>query len=243
MLKLKKMAQFPKLTEIAVSYPKTVILLTLAITLVFLFQIPKIKTDTDPKNMLPATSAVRVYNDRVEKWFGLHKDMIVLGIVNEQGIFNQSTLEKIARITEEILRLKGVSPVAPLAQGPSAEEIMKMVEDRYQGDDFQAQVTLETTDELGQTKTLLLDMKAYLYDKENANYKVLIVVVGPEGEETKGLAFLAWENEYPKPDDRWLYLPSLKAVKRIEQERGLGDREHPAKSRDGRVQPPHNLDR
>ncbi len=101
------------------------------------------------------------------------------------------------------------------AQGPSAEEIMKRVEDRYQGDDFKAQVTLETSRE-GQTKTLTLKMLTRLYDREKMNYKVLVVVQAPE--DSKDLAFLAWENEYPKPDDFWLYLPAVKLVKKVEPE-------------------------
>jgi hypothetical protein len=59
--------------------------------------------------MLPATSDVRVWNDGVEKTFALYEDTIVLGIVNEQGVLNKDTLEKIKRITGEILRLKGVA--------------------------------------------------------------------------------------------------------------------------------------
>lgn len=58
--------------------------------------------------MLPASSEVRVYNDQVEKTFSLHKDMIVVGIVKEQGIFNPSTLERVERITDRILKLEGV---------------------------------------------------------------------------------------------------------------------------------------
>ncbi len=98
-----------KLTEFSVNHPKIVIGITLIITMGFLSQFPKIKTDTDPKNMLPATSEVRVYNDQVEKWFALHKDMIVLGIVNDDGILNKDTLSKIAGITKEIVRIKGVA--------------------------------------------------------------------------------------------------------------------------------------
>ncbi len=107
------------------------------------------------------------------------------------------------------------SVTASWAQGPSAEEIMQRVEDRYQGDDFKAQVTLETSRE-GQTKTLSLDMMTLLYDRANMNYKVLVVVREPQ--DSKDLAFLAWENEYPKPDDFWLYLPAIKQAKKVEPE-------------------------
>ena len=97
-----------KLTGFSIEHPKLTIFLILLLTLIFATQFPKVKTDTDPKNMLPASSEVRVYNDQVEKTFNLHKDMIVVGIVKEQGIFDPSTLEKIERITDKILKLQGV---------------------------------------------------------------------------------------------------------------------------------------
>ncbi|MDA8240649.1 MAG: MMPL family transporter [Nitrospiraceae bacterium] len=97
------------LVEFSVDHPKLVVILSIIITLAFMTQFPKMRTDTDPKNMLPATSAVRVWNDRVEKDFSLYKDMIVLGIVNEKGILNPDTLGKIKKITDEILTIKGVA--------------------------------------------------------------------------------------------------------------------------------------
>jgi hypothetical protein len=63
------------------------------VTLLFMTQFPKMRTDTDPKNMLPATSAVRVWNDKVENDFSLYKDTIVLGIVSDKGILNSDTLD------------------------------------------------------------------------------------------------------------------------------------------------------
>ncbi|MBI3399184.1 MAG: MMPL family transporter [Deltaproteobacteria bacterium] len=97
------------LVEFSVDHPWLIISIIAIITLGFAVQFPKITIDTDPKNMLPATSDVRVYNDSVEKDFALHKDTIVLGIVNKNGIFNQTTPGKIVRITDEILKLKGVA--------------------------------------------------------------------------------------------------------------------------------------
>ena len=96
------------LTNFSVDHPRLVIAVIAVITMGFLIQFPKVTIDTDPKNMLPATSDVRVYNDSVERDFSLHKDTIVLGIINEKGIFNRTTLEKVARITDEILKFKGV---------------------------------------------------------------------------------------------------------------------------------------
>lgn len=97
------------LVEFSVEHPKLVAALTVLLTLVALTQFPKARTDTNPKNMLPKTSAVRVWNDEVEKTFSLYEDMIVLGIVNEKGILNTESLERIQRITDNILKLKGVA--------------------------------------------------------------------------------------------------------------------------------------
>ncbi|NIT51834.1 MAG: MMPL family transporter, partial [Phycisphaerae bacterium] len=84
-----------------------VIVLTLVITGLFLFQFPKAHIDTDPENMLETYQADRVFYDQIKKDFGI-RDMIVLGITDESGIFRLSTLGKIARITDEILKIDGV---------------------------------------------------------------------------------------------------------------------------------------
>ena len=97
------------LVEFSVKHPKLVVILSIIITLAFMTQFPKMKTDTNPKHMLPDTSDVRVWNDEVDKTFALYEDMIVLGIVNEKGVLNKETLGKIQRITDEILRIKGVA--------------------------------------------------------------------------------------------------------------------------------------
>jgi len=97
------------LVEFSVDHPRLIVFLSILVTLVSLTQFTKIRTDTNPKNMLPETSDVRVWNDEVERTFGLYEDVIVVGIVNEEGILNQETLSKILRITDGILKIKGVA--------------------------------------------------------------------------------------------------------------------------------------
>ena len=97
------------LVEISVEHPRWVVAITIILTLISLTQFPKVKTDTNPKNMLPKTSDVRVWNDQVEKSFSLYEDVIALGIANEKGILNKDTLGKIQRLTEEIIKIKGVA--------------------------------------------------------------------------------------------------------------------------------------
>src|SRR3990170_1322006 len=97
------------LVEFSVGHPKLIVSLTILFTLAFMTQFPRMRTDTNPKNMLPATSDVRVWNDEVDKTFALYEDMIVLGIVNDRGVLNRETLGRISRITDAILKLKGAA--------------------------------------------------------------------------------------------------------------------------------------
>src|SRR3990167_2709203 len=96
-----------KLTEIVTRFPKTTIILFLIATIFFAMQFPKIKIDTDPENMLEQKQADRVFYDKVKKEFGIN-DLLVVGIVDEKGIFTPDTLKRIAKATDDILRIKGV---------------------------------------------------------------------------------------------------------------------------------------
>ena len=96
-----------KLTKIVTRFPKTTITFFLIATIFFVIQFPKIKIDTDPENMLEQKQPDRVFYDKVKKEFSIH-DLLVVGIVDEQGIFNPETLTRIAKITDEILKVKGV---------------------------------------------------------------------------------------------------------------------------------------
>lgn len=96
-----------KITTFALDRPKTVIGLVLMVTFLFASQFPRIKIDTDPENMLEPDQSDRVLYDRVKKEFGIH-DLIVVGIVDEKGIFRPESLERVARATSEILKIKGV---------------------------------------------------------------------------------------------------------------------------------------
>jgi predicted RND superfamily exporter protein len=99
------------LPQWSTAHPRGTIAIAVVLTLFFAAWLPRMRTDTDPKNMLPATSDVRVMNDRVDEWFGLHKDMIVVGIVRDGGIFERSALETVGRVTSAIASLRGVASV------------------------------------------------------------------------------------------------------------------------------------
>ncbi|MBI4639455.1 MAG: MMPL family transporter [Candidatus Tectomicrobia bacterium] len=97
-----------RLAAFSAEHPKLIIGLTVIITMAFAAQLPRITTDTDPKQMLPVTAPVRQYNDQVEKEFELHADVIALGIINDLGIDDPETLSRIADLTREIQKMPGV---------------------------------------------------------------------------------------------------------------------------------------
>ncbi len=96
-----------KLTNVVTRFPKTTISLVLIATIFFALQFPKIKIDTDPENMLEQNQPDRVFYQDMKKEFDIH-DLLVVGIVDGQGIFNPDTLRRIARVTDDILKIKGV---------------------------------------------------------------------------------------------------------------------------------------
>ncbi|MFQ6089824.1 MAG: hypothetical protein ACE5LD_00075, partial [Candidatus Bipolaricaulia bacterium] len=103
------------------------------------------------------------------------------------------------------------------AQEPTAEEIMISADNRFEGDDFKAQVKLTTLDAQGQATELLIEMRTKLREESIATgehrYKILARVLEPE--DSKGLAVLVWENRWPEPDDIWLHLSALGSTKKI----------------------------
>ena len=96
-----------RLVYFSVEHPKLVVILTLVLTLAFLGAFPRMKIDTDPENMLEEGQPDRVFFRSVKGDFGIN-DLIVLGITDEGGVFNPRTLGKVARIIDQILRIKGV---------------------------------------------------------------------------------------------------------------------------------------
>jgi predicted RND superfamily exporter protein len=98
-----------KLVHFSMKHPKAVVILTLIVTAFFAFQLPKIKIDTDPENMLSPNEPVRIAHRDTKAAFSLY-DMLVVGIVEEgpEGVFKPETLERIARITDEIMMVEGV---------------------------------------------------------------------------------------------------------------------------------------
>ncbi len=96
-----------RLVGFSVDRPWLVVGLTLIVTLLFAAQFPRIRIDTDPENMLEADQPERVFYRQVKQEFGIY-DMLVVGLVDPQGVYRAEVLERYARIVDGISRIKGV---------------------------------------------------------------------------------------------------------------------------------------
>ena len=99
-----------RMIDISLRYPKTVMIVVLLLFIGLSLQIPNIKVDTDPENMLPADQPTRVFHNKIKKDFTLY-DMIVVGVVNEKdsnGVFNPGSLLRMHKLAEEIQKIDGV---------------------------------------------------------------------------------------------------------------------------------------
>ena len=79
-----------RLAWLSMDFPKTTLVLTLLLTLIFGVQFVNIRIDTDPENMLPSDQPDRVLYNEVKKNFGIH-DLIVFGITDAAGVFRPGT--------------------------------------------------------------------------------------------------------------------------------------------------------
>jgi len=96
-----------RLTRFSLDHPRIVIGTVFILTVLFALQFPKITIDTDPENMLEADQADRVFYNRVKQEFGIH-DLIVVGIVDDHGVFRPESLDRVARAIDEIVKIDGV---------------------------------------------------------------------------------------------------------------------------------------
>ena len=91
----------------AINWPKTIYAVVALLAIALLTQVPRINIDTDPQNMLSHDNPARVFHQQVKKEFNLY-DAIVLGVVNQQGIYTPQSLSTIKNISDYLLTVDGV---------------------------------------------------------------------------------------------------------------------------------------
>ena len=96
------------IVEVGITRPKLVLVGALIVTIVLLVALVlRVTVDTDPENMLSSSHPVRVLNNSIAEEFGA-KNMLVLGIVDDEGVLNPGTLANAARLVEDIKALDRV---------------------------------------------------------------------------------------------------------------------------------------
>ena len=109
--------------------------------------------------------------------------------------------------------LVAADPLTVGAQAPSGREVMRRshLAMYYPGEDMRARVTMRLVSKDGQERVREMTMTRRNV-KEGGEQRYFIYFHRPP--DVRDLAFLVWK--YPgRDDDRWLYVPALKLVRRI----------------------------
>jgi predicted RND superfamily exporter protein len=109
-----------KMTNFSLKYPWLVVGLAILVTMILGAQFPKVSFDNDPENMLSKDEPIRVFHNAVKEQYSLY-DFVIVGIVNDSnnhGVFNVDTLQRIYRLTGQLLSLQQGSDGAPIVTAP-----------------------------------------------------------------------------------------------------------------------------
>ena len=93
----------------------------------------------------------------------------------------------------------------------SGREIIQMVEDKPDGDNRRSVMTMELVNHRGATRERTILSYSMDLGKDS---KSIMFFQSPA--DVKGTGFLSWQYDDPsKDDDKWLYLPAMKKIRRI----------------------------
>ncbi|GAA6203756.1 MMPL family transporter [Thalassotalea sp. SU-HH00458] len=98
---------YSQLLQFALNKPKTIYAIVITMVLISLAMIPQLTIDTDPENMLSSQNSERVFHNNIKKTFNM-PDMIVVGIVSENSIYQPKTLAILQQLSDKILQIEGV---------------------------------------------------------------------------------------------------------------------------------------
>lgn len=115
----------------------------LALTVLFGILTVSIETDTDPENMLPGDDPVRVRNAELRDDFGTG-DLIVVGVVDDDGVLTPEVFTAVAELTGEIQRLDGVDATGVT----SADTVVDFPDTAFTADDVSATASALEADPL-----------------------------------------------------------------------------------------------
>lgn len=119
--------------------------------------------------------------------------------------------KQIKRIRRISWILGGIFFVANLYSQSTGREIIQMVEENPDGDNRKSVMTMQLVNHRGATRERSILSYSMDLGKDS---KSIMFFQSPA--DVKGTGFLSWQYDNPdKDDDKWLYLPAMKKVRRI----------------------------
>ena len=97
------------LLRFSVRHPRTVIALVGVITVCALVFIPRIQLRLDGRSLIPSGLPEFAEGDQAASRFEL-RDLVLVGVGNESGVYTPETLRRIARLSAGLARVEGVVP-------------------------------------------------------------------------------------------------------------------------------------
>jgi predicted RND superfamily exporter protein len=98
-----------RFVEFTFKYPKSVLALIAAVTLLFALQVPAVRIVSDFADLLPQDHAYIQLHNEIRDTFGGANNIIVAVEVEEGTIFTNDTLDRIHRITLAVDALEGIN--------------------------------------------------------------------------------------------------------------------------------------
>ena len=93
--------------SLPIRFPALTLAIVAGLTVAALTQFGGLKWETDARVYFPKDHPAIKYDAYVADVFGA-RDAIIIAIVNEKGVFNKETLERVERVTSKIAQLPGV---------------------------------------------------------------------------------------------------------------------------------------
>lgn len=97
------------LLRFSVRHPRLVVTLAGAITVCALVFMPRIQLRLDGRSLIPSNLPQFAEGDQAASRFEL-RDLVLIGVGNEKGIYTPETLQRIARLSDGLSRVEGVVP-------------------------------------------------------------------------------------------------------------------------------------
>jgi predicted RND superfamily exporter protein len=98
---------YSQFLQFALNKPKTIYAVVIAMVMISLAMIPQLTIDTDPENMLSSQNPERIFHKKIQNTFNM-PDMIVVGVVSEESIYQPETLNILQQLSDKIIKIEGV---------------------------------------------------------------------------------------------------------------------------------------